>query len=49
VSRLAAVPLTSIADRVLTADQLGRVRAAVAALEPVAGRLAFLTVQRGIR
>ena len=41
-SRLAAVPLTAIADRTLTADQLGRVRAAVAALEPVAGRLAFL-------
>lgn len=41
-SRLAAVPLTAIADRTLSADQLGRVRAAVAALEPVAGRLAFL-------
>ena len=41
-SRLAAVPLTAIADRTLTADQLGRVRAAVASLEPVAGRLAFL-------
>jgi replicative DNA helicase len=41
-SRLAAVPLTAIADRTLTADQLGRVRAAVAALEPVTGRLAFL-------
>ena len=41
-SRLAAVPLTAIADRVLTAEQLDRVRAAVASLEPVAGRLAFL-------
>ena len=41
-SRLAAVPLTAIADRTLTPDQLGRVRAAVAALEPVAGRRAFL-------
>lgn len=41
-SRLAAVPLTAIADRTLTADQLGRVRAAAAALSPVAGRLAFL-------
>lgn len=41
-SRLAAVPLTAIADRTLTTDQLGRVRAAVASLEPVARRLAFL-------
>lgn len=41
-SRLAAVPLTAIADRTLSTDQLGRVRAAVAALEPIAGRLAFL-------
>src|SRR3954468_3372241 len=41
-SRLSGVPLTAIADRTLTADQLGRVRAAVAALAPVAGRLAFL-------
>lgn len=41
-SRLAAVPLSAIADRTLTADQLARVRAAVASLEPVAGRLAFL-------
>ena len=43
MSRLAAVPLTAIADRTLSADQLGRVRAAVAALEHVAGRLAFLS------
>jgi replicative DNA helicase len=41
-SRLSAVPLTAIADRTLTRDQLGRVRAAVDALEPVADRLAFL-------
>ena len=41
-SRLSAVPLTAIADRTLTPDELGRVRAAVASLEPVAGRLAFL-------
>ena len=42
VARLAGVPLTAIADRTLTADQLGRVRSAVASLEPIAGRLAFL-------
>lgn len=42
VSRLAAVPLTAISDRTLTPDQRDRVRVAVAALEPVAGRLAFL-------
>jgi replicative DNA helicase len=41
-SRLSAVPLTAIADRTLTPDQLGRVRAAVEVLEPLAGRLAFL-------
>ena len=41
-SRLSAVPLTAITDRTLTPDELGRVRAAVASLEPVAGRLAFL-------
>jgi replicative DNA helicase len=41
-SRLSAVPLAAIADRTLTPDQLGRVRAAVGALEPIAGRLAFL-------
>jgi replicative DNA helicase len=41
-SRLSAVSLTAIADRTLTPDQLGRVRAAVVALAPVAGRLAFL-------
>ena len=41
-SRLSAVPLTAIADRTLTPDELGRVRAAVASLEPVGGRLAFL-------
>lgn len=42
VSRLSAVPLTAIADRTLTADQLGRVRAALDALVPIAARLAFL-------
>ncbi|MFO0821973.1 MAG: DnaB-like helicase C-terminal domain-containing protein [Gemmataceae bacterium] len=41
-SWLSAVPLTAIADRTLTPDQLGRVRAAVSALAPVAARLAFL-------
>lgn len=41
-SRLSAVPLTAITDRTLTADQLARVRAAMDALAPVAGRLAFL-------
>ncbi|MFO0804347.1 MAG: DnaB-like helicase C-terminal domain-containing protein [Gemmataceae bacterium] len=42
VSRLSAVPLTAITDRTLTRDELERVRAAVGALAPVAGRLAFL-------
>jgi len=42
VSRLSAVPLTAIAERTLTAEQLGRVRAAVEALAPVGCRLAFL-------
>jgi replicative DNA helicase len=42
ISRLAAVPLTAIADRTLTADQLDRVRAAVDTFAPLAGRLAFL-------
>jgi replicative DNA helicase len=42
VSRLAAVPLTAIADRTLTPGQWDRVRAAVAAVEPVAPRLTFL-------
>ena len=42
VSRLSAVPLTAIIDRTLTRDELERVRAAVGALAPVAGRLAFL-------
>jgi replicative DNA helicase len=41
-SRLSAVPLTAIADRTLTPEQLQRVRAAVASLAPVASRLAFL-------
>jgi hypothetical protein len=42
VSRLSGVPLTALADRTLTADQRGRVRTAVGASEPIAGRLAFL-------
>lgn len=42
VSRLAAVPLTAIADRTLTADQLNRVRAVVGSLASIAARLAFL-------
>lgn len=41
-SRLSAVPLAAIADRTLTPDERARVRTAVASLEPVAGRLAFL-------
>ena len=41
-SRLSAVPLTSIADRTLKPDELGRVRSAVASLAPIADRLAFL-------
>jgi replicative DNA helicase len=41
-SRLAGVPLTAITDRTLTADQLERVRASVASLAPIGGRLAFL-------
>ena len=41
-SRLSGVPLTAIAERTLTAEQLGRVRAAVDALATVACRLAFL-------
>ncbi len=41
-ARMSAVPLTTIADRMLAANQLGRVRAALDALAPVAGRLSFL-------
>ncbi len=41
-SRLSAVPLSAIADRTLTPDERDRVRAAVASLEPIGGRLAFL-------
>jgi replicative DNA helicase len=41
-SRLSGVPLTAIMGRALSADQLGRVRAAVEAIKPIAGRLAFL-------
>lgn len=42
VSRLSGVPLTRIVERTLTASELERVRLAVAALKPDAGRLAFL-------
>jgi len=42
VSRLATVPLSVIVNRTLTAAQLDRVRAAVNALAPIGGRLAFL-------
>ena len=42
VSRLSGVPLTAIENRDLSADAKARIRAAVAALTPVAGRLAFL-------
>ncbi len=42
ISRLSGVPLTTINDRTLTADQRNRVRAAVDSLGFVAGRLAFL-------
>lgn len=42
-ARLSAVPLTAIQNRTLSPDELARVRAAVAALAPVAGRLAFLS------
>jgi replicative DNA helicase len=41
-SRLSSVPLTAIADRTLTPDQLNRLRSAVESLTPIAGRLAFL-------
>ena len=42
VSRLSGVPLTALADRTLTADQLDRVRLVVDSLKPAAARLAFL-------
>lgn len=42
VSRMSGVPLTAIADRNLTKPDMERVRAAVDALKPVAGRLAFV-------
>lgn len=42
-SRLSGVPLTAIADRTLAPEQKGRVRAAVASLGGIAGRLAFLS------
>ncbi len=42
VSRLSGVPLTAIAERTLTPEELGRVRAAVEALLPIGCRLAFM-------
>lgn len=42
VSRLSGVPLTALTDRNLTKHDLERIRAAVDALTPVAGRLAFV-------
>lgn len=42
VSRLSGVPLTAIADRTLTPNQLERVRSVVSSLASVADRLAFL-------
>jgi len=42
ISRLSGVPLTAIADRTLTPEQLVRVRVAATSLEPIAARLAFL-------
>lgn len=42
ISRLSAVPLSSIVDRTLTADEIDRVRITVDSLADVAGRLAFL-------
>ena len=48
VSRLSAVPLTAITDRMLSRDELERVRAAVDALAPVAARLAFLNAPHSL-
>lgn len=42
VSRLSGVPLSAIADRTLTPSERDRVRTAVASLEQIGGRLAFL-------
>lgn len=47
-SRLSAVPLTAIDNRTLTPDQLGPVRAAVASLAGIAGRLAFLAAPHSL-
>jgi replicative DNA helicase len=48
VSRLSSVPLSAIADRTLTAEQLEWVRAAVSSLAPIVGRLAFLHAPFGL-
>lgn len=42
MARLSGVPLAAMADRTLSANQLGRVQAAVNAIAPIADRLAFL-------
>lgn len=42
VSRLSSVPLTTIADRALSADQLSLIQGAVKSIESAIGRLAFL-------
>jgi len=42
IARLSGVPIAKIADRMMTPGELDRVRAAVASLEPIAARLAFL-------
>jgi replicative DNA helicase len=42
MARLAGVSLTAIMDRMLTRDEMRRVREAEALLEPIANRLAFL-------
>lgn len=43
VARVAGVPLSALMDRTLTDGEGERVRAAVASLEAIAGRLAFLS------
>lgn len=42
IARISGVPLTTITDRTMSAEEQTRVRAAVDALKPVAGRLAFI-------
>lgn len=47
-SRLSAVPLGAIINRSATPAELGRLRAAVNALGPIAGRLAFLNAPHSL-